>query len=290
MCMQLICNQRGQSIIQVLISIGLMSILMAAFATMMANQSKESQALAEKIAWADFQQQLSRTFTDGALCTSLIGTMKFDSTNAIQGSKNQPTITLSNTSIPISSLPNAPPLVTAGQPASSISSTLIVASVNPFQVTNIVGSSAGGVGYFTGVFQVNFDKKPLIRALKPAQATIGIQTTSSGNTQTIIGCQSTGGNSLGAMGYKMVTNVCNNAYDCTVSCPTGQQVLGGGGVCWGDAANGDKNAGGMIGDSFPINNNTGWSVGGTVERVVGSGYVYGDKCMTLTVWASCANK
>jgi len=104
-------NQRGQSLVQILIGVAIMGIMMIAFATMTANQSREASALAQKLAAMDFQQQLTRTFSDGTLCTSLLTlptARTFDSTNALLGSPNPPIITLTNTYIPVSTAPSAP--------------------------------------------------------------------------------------------------------------------------------------------------------------------------------------
>lgn len=205
-CATLLANQRGQSLVQVLISIGLMGILMASFATMTANQSRETQALSEKLAAMDFQQQLIRSFADGKVCTSLLNNLTLNTSGMV----------LNVTGIPVST--TAPPgsLAKAGQAPSPLSSTLVVDANNPFQVTNI---ASAGTNLYSGVFQVGFDKTRLVRALQPAQTQITI--TTNGGT-TITGCQSTSSSFGGLYGYTNWNGSCQSAniYTGSCSCPS----------------------------------------------------------------------
>lgn len=202
----LFVNPRGQGLVSALISIAIMSISIMIFATMMDNQYRQTRMLSEKLAISDFQQQLIRSFADATVCTKLITqsspALTFDSTDAVPGSANPPKINMNNTFIPIGATPGAPPLATAGQLVSPISSTLTFAannpSIQPFQIVNIAGTSDGATGNYTADFQVNFDQTKLVQALKPASVKIKLNTVGGGATQTIVSCGSVVGGSCPA--------------------------------------------------------------------------------------------
>jgi Tfp pilus assembly protein PilV len=90
-------NSRGQSLIQVLVAAALGVVVMLVIATTQVNQNRENQALNEKMAATDFQQQMLRSFSDGTVCTRLLTTptaLTFDSTHAVSGDPNPPTLNL----------------------------------------------------------------------------------------------------------------------------------------------------------------------------------------------------
>ena len=233
-------NSRGQALIQAIISMGIMSIVCIVFMTMMSNQNRETQALTEKLASLELQQQLTKSMADGTVCKSLLNGLVFDSTQAVPGSSNKPHLNLSQTSIPMSGAPSSAPLVTAGEIATPLSNTLVIDPTGPFRVTDIVGTSSGGVGLFTGYLQVNFDQNRLIRPIKPVRTMIWMETTASGSTQTITDCS---GGGLGSSIIRVtatsswVLNV-NGIYyaTATATCPTAYVATGGGAHCDVDTA------------------------------------------------------
>lgn len=160
-----------------------------------AKQARENTAMSEKLASNDFQQQLSRVFADGSVCTGLLtdptafpGGATFDSTHAVAQDPAKPTINLPQTKIPVSTDASAPDLVVQGGKISPLSTTVIVGPAPSFQITNLVGSVNAGVGTFTGVFQVNYDETKLVRSMKPAMLQVMLKTTASGTTQTVTKC------------------------------------------------------------------------------------------------------
>lgn len=189
-------NERGQSLIQVIFSAAIMAVIMLAFASMIASQVKETHALTEKLAVIDFQQQLSRSFLDGSLCTAIM-TPPFSGvspvTFTVPAGGAVPTSPLSfdliYTSIPISSILLTSPLASAGNPISPIAPT-VVAMPKPFAITEIIGSSTGTNGSFSANFQVSFVKEKVVRQLRPASTKIVLVTTGGvTGTQTITGCR-----------------------------------------------------------------------------------------------------
>ncbi len=163
---------------------------------MFAYQHNEVTSLKEKLGITDFQQQLTRAFADDTLCTSLLAgsspaTFNIPSGGATTASPASITLTMgaAPASIPVSTVPSAPILATAGGAISLVSTTLVAAAPQPFQLTNIVGSSNGTTGTFTANFQVNIDETKLVRALKPPATMIFLQTSGGvTGTQTITGC------------------------------------------------------------------------------------------------------
>jgi hypothetical protein len=250
-----ISNQRGQTIIQALVSLGIMGITFVVLAVMFETQNRAIQSLKEKLARSDFQQQLIRSFSDVSLCAGVLNGLTFDSTNALASSSNQPTITLPDSSIPMSANPTAPALATAGQPLSPISTSVVAAPTSTFQLTNIVGASSGGAGNFNATFQVNLDGSSLGGSLATPSVQVSLQTTSVGSTQTISGCKSAGV----PIGSRIATYTTTGAYSFTV--PSGVYWLwvrvvgagGGGGACLSAQVGGGGGSGGYSESWIAVN-------------------------------------
>ncbi|PWU20978.1 MAG: hypothetical protein C5B49_03345 [Bdellovibrio sp.] len=145
-------------------------------------------SLTQKLAESDFQQQMIRAFADGKVCTSLFAGLTFDATNAVAGNPNQPKIYLTNSTIPISTLPSAPPLAVVNKPVSPLSPNLIVAAAKGLELANIAGTYSGGNGIYSATFNVNFDDTKLASAVAPASVQIRFSTTGTMATQTIVQC------------------------------------------------------------------------------------------------------
>lgn len=188
----LIQNQRGQSLVQVMISLGIMCLMMTVFATMMVNQLKETRALSEKLAAMDLEKLLIASLADGSVCSYVLGPnpswQTFDSTLPLPQ-----TITLTNPSpdaaaLYISILPgptNGPLAVQVGKPVSAVSSRLTVTSIQ-LQI------ASGASGSYLGNWIVNFDPATEVRALKPVfiSTKLTVDTTIPTSAK-ITGCQST---------------------------------------------------------------------------------------------------
>lgn len=189
--LSIIRNSRGQGLVQVLVAAAIGATLMAAIASMQSNQQRENRAMSEKLAANDFQNQMLRSLLDGSVCTNLLTGRTFDSTNAVAGSTNPPSIIINSPTVPVSSDPAAPAMATPGERVSAISNSLRIdaAAANPFRVVDLVGSvNPSNVGTFTGSFQINFDQAQLIRPIKPASTRVILKTSAAGSTQTVTGC------------------------------------------------------------------------------------------------------
>lgn len=206
-------NSRGQGLVQVLVAAGIGTIIMTAIAASQNNQARENRAMSEKLAANDFQNQMLRSLLDGSVCSSLLNGKTFDSTNAVAGNPNQPSIAIPLSSIPVSTDPGAPVLAAVGDRVSAISNTLKIddqASV-PFRVVGLVGSVNGTTGTFTGSFLISFNQNQLIRSIKAASTRVILKTSAVGTTQTVTGCTTIMDNTCWVSGPLGLTTVaCGN--------------------------------------------------------------------------------
>ncbi len=187
-------KQQGQSLIQALMSMALISILIIGFATLFMNQQRETRALSEKLAAMDLEKLLIGSLADGSVCAYVLNhptILTFDSTKLPQ------TITLPSvpgqpaalyTSIDPGPKPG-PVAAQAGAPASQVSDSLIVQSIQ-LQVTS------GKKGRYYGDWIVSFDNTTDVRALKPLQVAnlLIVDDTTSPTKSTVTACQGIGGN------------------------------------------------------------------------------------------------
>lgn len=67
-------NQKGQSIVQVLVSIAIMGILLVAMTSMQTTMSRENRALSEKLAALDLERVVTQSLAHTSVCTSLLDT------------------------------------------------------------------------------------------------------------------------------------------------------------------------------------------------------------------------
>jgi len=200
-------NQNGQSLIQVLISIGLFGIFAAGFAAMVGNQARSLRALSEKSAAFDLQQLLTSSLADGSVCQYVLNNpnvLTFDSTTVSPATPQ--TINLTNPTADTAALylkllpnPSAPPALIPGptivqvdKPASPLSNSLIVQSIQ-LQIT------AGGGGSYLGNWLINFDSSKTVHTLKPVSVSTSLTVdTTTPSAAKIIGCGSSA--SSGGMG------------------------------------------------------------------------------------------
>ncbi|MGE3758876.1 MAG: hypothetical protein AB7H97_14035 [Pseudobdellovibrionaceae bacterium] len=174
-------NQKGQMLIQVMITSAIMGVIMMSIATMMSAQSKTAQMITQKLGVNDLQQMLSTSMNSGNSCKAIIDSLGASANfNAsLVGSATPPKISLNK--IPMSADPTAPDLVTIGSQPSALTNALVVKSIE-LVIT-------GGTGnQFRGNLQVVFDETKLIVPLRPASVGVLLQTNGGGNP-TISSCK-----------------------------------------------------------------------------------------------------
>lgn len=199
---------------------------MMVISSVMSMQHREGQALTEKLAAMDFQQQLIRVFTDTAFCTALLTGANFSFTVPSGSAVPNNPLTVA---LPIASIPN---LIAPGGQISPISSTLRAATANTFQLTNIVGTNNGATGTYNGSVTVNFDQTNLMRALKPVSAQITMSVATSGATQTVTKCGATVPSPFAGCHSVVVSSpTFGNHQIAEAYCPAGENFIAGNSQC-----------------------------------------------------------
>lgn len=206
-------DHSGQSLVQVLVSIAIFGVVISGMMSMFSIQNREIQGMKEKMAVADFQQSLIKSFSDSDLCTKLVtqsSPLTFESNVALPGGANLPTIYIPMSVIPISTADSAPALAESGKPVSAISPNVVASSIlnKTFQIADVEGNAIGGVGAYRANFQVHFEQEKLVRTVKPASIKINLKTTGAGTTQTIVACSYT--NTEGVSAAKLITTTIND--------------------------------------------------------------------------------
>lgn len=156
LCLKL--NSKGQSLIQVLVSIGLMSILITLFASIVTSQQKEIKSLTEKQAYIEFSNFAIDTLSTGEVC-------KFETNNPTVQTLDLTPDNIQNAKFTFNELhtkpdSTSPMLVRVGDAVSSLTNSLVVKSIE------LAEFSGGGPSYLAN-WVIKFDEEKTVRALKP---------------------------------------------------------------------------------------------------------------------------
>jgi len=189
-------SQKGQSIIQVLIAIGLMSIVTAGFTMMISYQQRESKALTEKLAALDLQRTLSSTLTSGAVCRYILNNPTVLTFNANAVSPTTPAVLTPSTPLYSSVSPGpvlGPVVATVGDRASVLSNSLFISSIS-LQITGAPSPmpAPGPGATFSGHWRIDFDSTKTVRPIKSLSisTTLAVDTTTPGQSK-VTGCMDT---------------------------------------------------------------------------------------------------
>lgn len=102
-------NNRGQTLIQALVTIGIMSVIALGFAQMITQQNKEMRALEDRLAVLDLEKSLISATSSGLVCQYVMNNpapRTFNSTSVLAG--NPVTIDLGNSASPASAVSGIP--------------------------------------------------------------------------------------------------------------------------------------------------------------------------------------
>lgn len=186
----MLLNERGQSLVQVLISVAIMGVIMTAMTAMQASQSNESRALTEKLSALELTRATTSSVATAA-CNLL-----FDPANLVNPAANSFNPTTVTPAAPhvihIKRIP-APgittlSIATAGSPASPLSNSLNILPPTPPNS----GLKVEVTGPNTANLVVTFDQNTLVRAVKNLNFPLHIQTSViSGSNHKIDGCLGT---------------------------------------------------------------------------------------------------
>lgn len=178
-------DERGQSLIQVLLGVGIMGVIATGIASMQANQTRESSALGEKLAALDLARVVTMTEMDGPACTALFApgnvvspaSLTFNATSVSQSAPFVVTVR----SIP--GVGTSPPVLTENSLVSPMSSSLFVPANNiQVRVTSA----------YSGELVVSFDRTRLKRALHDVSVRLNLTSSGPMTSRTITGCNAAG--------------------------------------------------------------------------------------------------
>lgn len=187
-----VSSSRGQSLVEMLVGIGILSVVLLALSTMMSSTYFETRALSEKLAALDLERMLIYSLADGAVCRYVLNNpnpVTFDSTALPQ------TITLPDPAVGVrpalySSLAPGPApgpvLAQVDQPTSDLAPTVVVSSIQ-LQI------SQGSSGSYRANWLVTFDNTRTARPLKPVSVAtvLAVDDVTNPNQATISKCSGT---------------------------------------------------------------------------------------------------
>lgn len=154
-----ILNTKGISIIETLVAIGIMSIMMVGFTSMLSNQHKETKSVSEILAGLDLQKNLISVLSHGSVCSYIVNNPTQLSFHSGQPLPQTITPTLPIYANVSAGVPGA--IITqVGQPASNYSSSMIVESIK-LRVLSGSGTT------YTANWIIEFDKSKSVRPHKP---------------------------------------------------------------------------------------------------------------------------
>jgi hypothetical protein len=216
--LQVLKNQGGQSIIQVMMAAVIMGILFIAMASMQSNQVRENRALSEKLGALDLQKTLSSALADGTVCSYVLTHPVATITPAALPQKI-PIAPAIYASITSAGAPG-PIFVQAGSQPSAFASTLVVKDMN------LTVTSGSGTSYLGSVY-INFQESKLIRAMKPASAGVIVTVDASNNVTSCVGGGSTASSCWQLVGTNLYETCATNVGIGTTT-PNNLLTVGGG--------------------------------------------------------------
>lgn len=262
--------RRGFSLIEVLVLLGILSVVGLGAATMISQLSTEQMIIGQKYEMLDLKQTMLNALSNPATCVCMLNptnnatnstSLTFDST-----APNPPAIMLDHfyaacdgNNHPTSAI------VSAGQALPGSVTGLKVASITLRGISSI---GAPGAHTFQAEFDVQFDPHSMLLARQPIMVSQIFSTdpASPANAQTIISCQPSGASSLGSITCVSRQSITSTKIDCGFTsesdCNAGETAYSGG--MWG-AGNTE------LQDSEPVLNNLGHPVGWVITAFDTSG-------------------
>jgi hypothetical protein len=166
----LIKSQLGQMLIEVLIASAIMGVLMLGTSTILISFQKETLSLQQKVASMELEKILVAALNDGSVCQYILNNpsvQTFDSSAAFPQiidptTAGDPAFTIYASVTPNGANPAilGSTIASVGQPASSMTNTLMISSIK-LEVVSGAGST------YLGNWTIEFDKTKVIRAIHP---------------------------------------------------------------------------------------------------------------------------
>lgn len=192
-------NSRGFSMVEAMVAFGIVSIIGLAMATSMANMSRQTRALNEKLSQMEALRFLTTALAQPQICRAMLTSPSAFTFNSGALPASAP---LPSGAIPLGAGSSA---MQVGTAASATSASLVVSAI---VIRNIM--NAGAADLWTGDLEVEFDQARLVMALKPLSAKITFITdpASPAGAKRAVNCASSGflAESLTPNGYVKFPN------------------------------------------------------------------------------------
>lgn len=184
-------NQSGQSLVQVLVAVGLMGMMIMVITSAQVNQRRETQALSEKMASLELQRTVTLLLNNPMECSKLVDPANLTVANsttfdASSISPNNPYILRLNAVSPNPGSPRAD-----GNPVSPLTNSLVLQKATPTSsgVEIVVTSISPPIAKLN----LRFDQTRLVRPVKEPQLDLSLNMTGPANATVIGGCRGGGG-------------------------------------------------------------------------------------------------
>jgi type II secretory pathway pseudopilin PulG len=217
--MGMVKNERGYSLIEIMVSAGLMMIIALGAASLISSQNREMQSVTERLKLSELKTSVSQVLSNSTFCSCFFRGRTFDTTT------NQWSPAISSIPEAYTAVPAFPGACTAsgvqvvptvGQliPGSSVLRVATLQVVNPVEV-------AFGTGNYTA--KINVTVNGSIRSMRGVESAFVFNIDPAGGVATarpFISC------SGGAGGTGTLINCAWTAYGCTPSCPANKIAVG----------------------------------------------------------------
>lgn len=187
--------------IQVLMSLGLMSIVTYTSSSMIHNLQRQNSQITQKLAALDIQRNLTSLFADSSnICNFMVANRAPQTFNPTTvGSSSPPSISFAE--IPSKGLAGAPPAfaVSGTVPASHLSNQLIVSSIALKDFECIPSPCTADTAQFRANMTVEFDPSNLVIGLMPLKIPVTLASVGLPGSKVLSSCQgetSAGGGSV----------------------------------------------------------------------------------------------
>ncbi len=206
-------KSNGFSLIEVMIAIGILSIIIAGTTSYMTMQHREIKSLTEMLAKLDVEKFLIAALADGSVCSGELTNSALNP-SAPYRINSTSAATLADTSISLNeiysgSLPTSPVLIRRGQPPSPMTNSLLIEDI---RFGNLQATGVGN--QYLAQFTISFNGN-LVRQLKPLilKKTITLNNADPIASRTITGCLSTS-SSFPALNSGLMGSYCTPSTYC----------------------------------------------------------------------------
>lgn len=176
-------STKGFSLINVIVSLGLLSVLMSGFLAFQNVQYKEFKAINEKLAVQDLEQLLRKVLNNNDVCHYMLTNTTYSPSNpstfdqSLIGSATPPTISFPGSQFvgtTSANLTTGPFILKVGQPVSAANSNLYVKNI---EIRDLMDMGTGN--QYKATLAIDFDSTKLVRPVRPLGISIVLNTDNS---------------------------------------------------------------------------------------------------------------